>query len=81
MPYSYTDNLQVNWTPYFLEDILKLRDTWLALTIILATVFLVILLLLIFLRQVSVLLPGSGDNNLVCVAENIHCNSSHTAGI
>ena len=34
-----------------MEDILQLRDTWLALTIILTIVFLVILLLLIFLRQ------------------------------
>ena len=41
----------MNWTPYFLEDILQLRDTWLALTIILTVVFLIILLLLIFLRQ------------------------------
>ena len=41
----------MNWTPYFLEDILQLRDTWLALTIILTIVFLIILLLLIFLRQ------------------------------
>ena len=43
--------IQINWTPYFFEDILQLKDTWLILTIILATIFIIIMLLLVFLRQ------------------------------
>jgi choline transporter-like protein 2/4/5 len=43
--------LEVNITPYYLEDVLKLRDTWLAFTILLGVIFLVILCIFIFLRQ------------------------------
>ena len=42
---------QVNWTPYFFEDLLALRDTWLLLTILLACLLTAVLLLLIFLRR------------------------------
>ena len=47
------NNLQLNWTPEIVEDFLKQRDTWLAFTIILGIIFLVIVLLFIFLRQVE----------------------------
>merc|ERR550519_283297 len=42
---------QVNLTPYYLQDVLKLRDTWLAFTIILGIFFLIILMIFIFLRK------------------------------
>ena len=42
---------QVNWTPYFFEDLLALRDTWLLLTILLSFLLTAVLLLLIFLRR------------------------------
>jgi len=43
--------LEVNLTPLYLEDVLKLRDTWLAFTILLGIAFLIILCIFIFLRQ------------------------------
>lgn len=42
---------QVNFTPYYLEDALKLRDTWIAFTVILGIFFLIILMIFIFLRK------------------------------
>ena len=45
--------MQVNITPYYLDDVLGLRDTWMAFTIILAIIFFVILCIFIFLRQVA----------------------------
>jgi len=48
---SMKNLLEVNLTPYYLEDVLKLRDTWLAFTIILGIFFLVILCIFIFLRE------------------------------
>jgi len=43
--------LEVNLTPYYVEDVLKLRDTWMAFTIMLGILFFVILCIFIFLRQ------------------------------
>ena len=43
---------QANITPEFFEDILKQSDTWLAFTVILGILFLVIICLFIFLRKV-----------------------------
>jgi hypothetical protein len=45
--------VEVNLTPYYLDDVLKLRDTWLAFTIILAIIFFIIFCVFLFLRQVS----------------------------
>ena len=42
---------QVNWTPYFFEDLLALRDTWLILTLLLSFILTAVLLLLVFLRR------------------------------
>ena len=42
---------EVNYTPQFLHDVLKLRDTWLAFTIILGIIFVVVLCLFIALRE------------------------------
>ena len=42
---------QVNWTPYFFEDLVALRDTWLVLTILLSCLLTALLLLLVFLRR------------------------------
>ena len=42
---------EVNYTPQFLDDVLKLRDTWLAFTVILSIIFVVVLCLFIALRQ------------------------------
>ena len=42
---------EVNYTPQFLHDVLKLRDTWLAFTIILSIIFIIVLCLFIALRQ------------------------------
>ena len=61
--------MQVSWTPYFLEDILLLRDTWLVLSIILSFSFLLVLLLLIFLRQRIVLAIGLIQNGSKAVAQ------------
>ena len=49
-PSSTSPPLQVSWTPYFLEDLLHLRDTWILLTLLLGAVLLTVLLLLVFLR-------------------------------
>ena len=46
-----TSFLQLNWTPFFLEDLLELKDTWLVLTLGLGTLLVIILLLLVFLRH------------------------------
>ena len=46
-----TNIFEVNYTPQFLHDILKLRDTWLAFTIILSIIFIIVLCLFIALRQ------------------------------
>ena len=43
--------LEVNFTPDYLDNVLKLRDTWLAFLIILAIIAIIILLILIALRQ------------------------------
>ena len=43
--------LEVNFTPDYLENVLQLRDTWLAFLIILAIIAIIILLILIALRQ------------------------------
>jgi len=43
--------LSVSWTPYYMDDVLELRDTWLAFTSILGIVLLVLLLLLLILRK------------------------------
>ena len=42
---------EVNYTPQFLHDVLKLRDTWLTFIIILSILFLVVLCLFVALRQ------------------------------
>ena len=54
-PESTKNFLEVSWTPYFMEDLLVLRDTWMILTIFLGTLLIIILVLLIFLRQRIVL--------------------------
>jgi hypothetical protein len=41
----------VNWTPYFLEDLLALRDTWILLTLGLAATLGIVIVLLVFLRR------------------------------
>jgi choline transporter-like protein 2/4/5 len=43
--------LEVNFTPDYLNDVLALRDTWLAFVILLAILAIIILLILIALRQ------------------------------
>lgn len=48
---SQINILQVNWTPDYLENVLELRDTWLAFTCILGVITCVIFLMLIALRQ------------------------------
>jgi len=50
-PETLKNIFQLNWTPEIVEDFLKQRDTWLAFTIILGILFLVIVLLFLFLRQ------------------------------
>jgi len=50
-PETHKNIFQLNWTPEIVEDFLNQRDTWLAFTIILGIIFLVIVLLFIFLRQ------------------------------
>ena len=42
---------EVNYTPQFFHDVLRLRDTWLAFTVILSIIFIVVLCLFIALRQ------------------------------
>ena len=41
----------MNWTPYFLEELLELRDTWILLTFTLGIMLIIFLVLLVFLRQ------------------------------
>ena len=48
---SLNCHLQVNWTPYFLEELLELRDTWILLTFSLGILLISLVLLLVFLRQ------------------------------
>jgi len=50
-PETLKNIFQLNWTPEIVEDFLNQRDTWLAFTIILGIIFLIIVLLFIFLRQ------------------------------
>jgi len=50
-PEALKNIFQLNWTPEIVDDFFKQRDTWLAFTIILGIIFLVIVLLFIFLRQ------------------------------
>ena len=49
--------LEVNFTPDYLNDVLSLRDTWLAFVIILAILAILILMILIALRQRLQVLP------------------------
>ena len=42
--------LDVNWTPEYFNDVLKLKDTWMAFIVILSIMLLIILLILIALR-------------------------------
>ena len=44
---------QLNITPEIIKDFLKQSDTWLAFTVILGILFLVIICLFIFLRKVA----------------------------
>ena len=48
---SLNCHVQVNWTPYFLEELLELRDTWILLTFSLGILLISLVLLLVFLRQ------------------------------
>lgn len=48
---SMKNILQVSYTPEYFNDLLQLRDTWLAFTIILGILFLIIVCVFIFLRQ------------------------------
>lgn len=48
---SVKNILHVNFTPDYVKDVLNLRDTWLAFTIILGIFFLIILMIFIFLRK------------------------------
>ena len=50
-PSKYENIFHVNYTPNFLEDVLALKDTWLAFTIITGIFTSIILLILIALRQ------------------------------
>eukprot|EP00091_Calanus_sinicus_P007089 TRINITY_DN1798_c0_g1_i2.p1 TRINITY_DN1798_c0_g1~~TRINITY_DN1798_c0_g1_i2.p1 ORF type:complete len:344 (-),score=69.57 TRINITY_DN1798_c0_g1_i2:1062-2093(-) len=50
-PETHKNIFQLNWTPEIVDDFLKQRDTWMAFTILLGIVFLVIVLLFLFLRQ------------------------------
>jgi len=50
-PETHKNIFQLNWTPEIVEDFLKQRDTWLAFTIILGIIFVIIVLLFLFLRQ------------------------------
>jgi len=50
-PIAQTSILQLNITPEILNDFLKQRDTWLALTVVLGILFLVIVCIFIFLRE------------------------------
>eukprot|EP00092_Neocalanus_flemingeri_P022536 GFUD01024438.1.p1 GENE.GFUD01024438.1~~GFUD01024438.1.p1 ORF type:complete len:770 (+),score=149.75 GFUD01024438.1:193-2502(+) len=50
-PETHKNIFQLNWTPEIVDDFLKQRDTWMAFTIILGIIFLVIVLLFLFLRQ------------------------------
>ena len=49
-PVTLNSILSVSWTPYYIEEVLRLRDTWLAFTIILAIMLLIIILLVVVLR-------------------------------
>jgi len=48
---SMKNILEVSYTPEYINDLLELRDTWLAFTIILGVVFFIIVCVFIYLRQ------------------------------
>jgi len=50
-PATMESIFSVSWTPYYLEEVLQLRDTWLAFTILLAIVLIIIMLILLVLRK------------------------------
>ena len=64
MPYT-NFSLQINFTPYIVDDFLAQRDTWLAFTVILGIIFLVLTCLFIFLRQVDIILDAICLNYLI----------------
>ena len=67
---------QVNWTPYFFEDLLALRDTWLLLTILLSFLLTAVLLLLVFLRRricLAIALIEQGSRAVSQVFSSKHC--------
>jgi len=48
----YEQNIfDINWTPQYLQDLLRLTDTWLAFIVLLSILLLVILMVLIALRK------------------------------
>lgn len=67
---------QLNITPEIIEDFLIQSDTWLAFTVILGVLFLVIICLFIFLRKVAQSLEFCNfDYKVFPLAENTdrHC--------
>jgi len=50
-PAAHQTFFEINFTPYIVDDFLAQRDTWLAFTVILGIIFLVLTCLFIFLRQ------------------------------
>jgi len=63
-PMAQTNLFELNITPEIVSDFLKQRDTWLALTVVLGILFLVIICLFIFLReriQIAIALISEGS--------------------
>ena len=63
-------DFQLNITPEIMSDFLKQRDTWLALTVVLGILFLVIICLFIFLREVT---QCKVDN---IITKEVYCRES-----
>ena len=62
---------QVNYTPDFFQDVLKLKDTWLAFSIISGIFTLIIILIFIALRKriqlaIALLDQGKSQNLRIC---------------
>lgn len=65
--------LSVSWTPYFLEEALQLRDTWLAFTVILGAVLVILLLLLLVLRKRISMAISLIEEAALAISQTLSC--------
>jgi len=65
--------LSVSWTPYFMEEALQLRDTWLAFTVILGAVLVILVLLLLVLRKRISMAISLIEEAALAISQTLSC--------